>query len=398
MEQNAQARLEYLFDRCMKQQATGEEVAELHMLLQQPEHEALARKLIMEAHEREPGLALPETTISSITRAIFQAEEDAQTAAPRRRIHRLRYAAAAAVILLAGAGLYSWLQQSPEKDAALRPAVAVNNDPAAASNTGKPVLTLANGRTVVLDSLNSGRLAQQGGTDIVQLSGGKLAYKVNSTTNDVYYNRITTPHGCQFSVTLPDGSQVLLNALSSLRFPTAFRNGERNVELTGEAYFEIAPDSRQPFRVNVNDMEIAVLGTQFNVMAYTDEKQIQTTLLEGAVKVTGGGHSQVLQPGQQASLSKDGSLELDRSPDIESAIAWKNGYFSFKRANLQSVMRQLSRWYNIDVVYEGAIPEFRFVGQLKKNATLEANLRILGYSEVKFRTEGRMVIVSAAGN
>jgi ferric-dicitrate binding protein FerR (iron transport regulator) len=256
------------------------------------------------------------------------------------------------------------------------------------------ILTLADGKQITLDSAGNGTLGKQGNTIILKPDSGQLTYQQNGTTpQQSSYNKITTPRGGQFQVVLADGTKVWMNAASTMRFPTAFIGTDRQVELSGEAYFEVAQDPAKPFIVNVNRMKVAVLGTAFNVMSYADEKNIQTTLIEGAVNVSANGNSTQLHPGEQIQLTTDGKMLLVTDPDIESTLAWKNGYLQFNKADLQSVMRQLARWYDIDVVYKDQVPDFMFVGQLDKSANLSVILKILERSQVHFNVEGRTITV-----
>lgn len=383
-------RLEELFNRCMSEQATEAEVAELTRLMQQPENEEKARQLIEQAHETAPGMELPMSTIAAITTAIFQAEERKQMVVMEKKSHYrwIRYAAAVVIIIAASQSGQIWNSFKSKQVAKTQ----VVHDIMPGGD--KAILTLADGSTVVLDSMGNQQIAKQGGTSIVKAPGGKLTYNVANNSNEVLYNKITTPRGGQFQITLPDGTQVWLNALSSLRFPTVFNGSNRTVELTGEAYFEVQQHANKPFMVKVAGMQIDVLGTSFDVMAYPDEKQIQTTLIEGAVKVSTQGQVKVLQPGQQSQLEKDGKLNVLATTDVESVIAWKNGYFKFNQADLQTVMRQLARWYDVDVSFDGPIPDFRFVGELKRKASLSTNLKILSYSQVNFKMEGNTITVT----
>jgi ferric-dicitrate binding protein FerR (iron transport regulator) len=222
---------------------------------------------------------------------------------------------------------------------------------------------------------------------------------VGKSQEKTVYNTVSTRRGGQFQVVLPDGSKVWLNTVSSLRFPTAFTGTERVVELTGEAYFEVEKNAAQPFRVHVSTagdkgMDVRVLGTQFNVMAYENEAEIRTTLLEGAVKVMQGDKGKVLAPGQQAKLNRLGGLVLDENADVELAMAWKNGFTSFKSADIRSIMRQVERWYDIDVAYEGDVPDRTFSGGISRDANLSELIRLLEVSKIHFRMDGRRLTVT----
>lgn len=314
---------------------------------------------------------------------------------------RWRFAAAAAILFLAGGAYLLFGPKDQEPD------ILVKERPQDVAPGGeRATLTLADGTAILLDSTGSGVLAQQSGMQIVKLDSGQLAYQAGDQggTEKEQYNTLTTPRGGQYRVTLPDGTRVWLNAASSLRYPAAFTGGERNVELNGEAYFEVASREKMPFIVQLNGMEVEVLGTHFNIMAYEDENTIQTTLLEGSVAVSTKSpqagnkkqetkNSKRLKPGQQARLSK-GTADLEIAEvNTNEAVAWKDGFFQFERASLPVVMRQLERWYNIEVVYEGAIPEQYFGGRIPRNLPLSKIISVLEHNKVRFRIEGRRLII-----
>jgi ferric-dicitrate binding protein FerR (iron transport regulator) len=252
---------------------------------------------------------------------------------------------------------------------------------------------LADGSTIILDNVQNGTLAQQGNTKVIK-EDGKLAYNLTSTgINEVLYNTISTPRGGQYQVDLPDGSRVWLNAASSLHFPTAFVGKERRVEITGEAYFEVAKNKAQPFIVSVNGAEVQVLGTHFNVMAYNDENAIKTTLLEGSVKFVNGSTSSLLKPGQQSQLSENGQVKVVSNVDVDAVTAWKNGNFDFQGEDIETVMRQLSRWYNVDVVYRNK-PDELFYAEIPRNTKLSDVLKALELTgKLRFGIEGKKIIV-----
>jgi len=263
---------------------------------------------------------------------------------------------------------------------------------------------------VVLDSLGNGMVATQNGTQVL-LKGGGLAYAAaGSATREVMYNTMTTPKGRQFQVTLPDGTMVWLNAASSLHFPTVFTGGERQVTVTGEAYFEVARNIDMPFKVNVNGKAVVeVLGTHFNVNAYDNEDAINTTLLKGSVRVSQipaslvqGQSSVTLEPGQQAQIAHhsrqaqsktQSGIKLITDADLNKVMAWKNGLFNFEGASLVEVMRQIERWYDIDVIYEKGIPNIEFEGKMTKDVPLKDLLVMLEKSDIHFRIEDSKLIV-----
>lgn len=262
----------------------------------------------------------------------------------------------------------------------------------------KAYLTLADGRRIALDDAAKGRLTSQGQTLIVKEEEGQLRYEGLHGDDRVYFNTISTPRGGEYKVVLPDGSAVWLNAESSIRFPTQFKGNERRVELTGEAYFEVAKaggHQPMPFIASVNGMEVTVLGTHFNIKAYQNEATIRTTLLEGAVKVSRHAASDeavILRPGQQAAVTGDQKISV-KAVDVEEQVAWKNGRFDFRSEQISAVMKQLERWYDVDVVYE-SMPSFHFSGTISRKADVKGVLKTLEMTGgAHFRIEGRKIIV-----
>ena len=259
------------------------------------------------------------------------------------------------------------------------------------------VLTLDDGRKMVLDSLSNGLVTIQHGTKLL-LNNGQLTYEADNTNAITgAYNIISTPRGRQFKIILPDGSQVWLNAASSIRYPVAFTGDERKVYITGEGYFEVAKNPSMAFTVQANDMQVQVLGTHFNINAYSDEEAIKTTLLEGAVKVTKDAATALLKPGQQAAIPSSSATSGPgiqvQIVNIEQVIAWKNGVFDFQNATLEKIMRQLARWYDIEVAYEKGIPDIEFEGAINRQNELAEVLRILERLGVHFKLEGRRLTV-----
>ena len=258
----------------------------------------------------------------------------------------------------------------------------------------KAILTLGDGSTVTLDSAKKGALTRQGSSLISKLDSGKIDYTTtNGEAAEVVYNTVSTPKGGQYQVVLADGTRVWLNALSSIRFPTVFNGNSRTVELTGEAYFEVAADRNKPFRVQVNGMEVAVLGTSFNINAYPDEADLKTTLLEGSVKLLRGKTDLVLKPGEQGRTADREGLALVKDADVDQAVAWKNGLFSFDDAGIETVMRQLSRWYGIDIQYEGKPTAALFWGKMERDLNLTQVLDGLSKSKVHFHLDGNRLTV-----
>ena len=296
-----------------------------------------------------------------------------------------RYAAAAAIILLAST-IFLITRNTTSKPtiAAIKPQPSNKIKP----GTQKAMLTLADGTVVTLDSTANGKIAQQGATQVMKLANGQIRYQTANTTAErdkVAYNVMSTPMGGQYQLTLPDGSNVWLNAGSSITYPTAFPGNTREVKITGEVYFEVAKDKNKAFHVTAGDQEIEVLGTHFNINAYTDEDHIKTSLLEGAVKV----NKVLLQPGQAFTHGKVEPTNVDQD------IAWKNGVFNFNNQSLAQVMRQLARWYDLEIVYPQGIPQKEYGGEIGRNLTLDQVLKGLENSGIHFQLQGRRLTVKA---
>jgi hypothetical protein len=330
-------------------------------------------------------------------------ERMAPAPAEKKERHLFAYVAkiAAAVIILLGACLmyYTAGHRPPAAGEGDSP-VAVNRaqHPAntIAAGRNKAVLTLANGQQIMLDSILPGMLVKEGNTDIRKRDSGELVYhSIAAAGSAGLQNTITTPRGGKYKVTLSDNTEVWLNAGSSLSYPIAFHGSERRVALTGEAYFEVAPDADQPFVVTAGNTRIQVLGTHFNVNAYNDEKVIKTTLTEGAVRVFKGDESRLLKPGEQASMNKRTGMLKVRPADVEAAVAWKNGLFQFNNTQLEVIMREVSRWYDIDVVYQTKhLDGKRFSGIMSRYSEPAELLRRLELTGVvHFRLQDRQIIV-----
>jgi len=277
----------------------------------------------------------------------------------------------------------------------------------AAPGGNKATLTLANGSTILLDSAANGILAEQGNASVSKRGDGVLAYEGGAAggrkpgaAGGISYNTLTTPRGGQYEVRLPDGTKVWLNAASSLTYPTAFTGVNRKVTMTGEAYFEVAPDRQRPFEVGTGGLTVDVLGTHFNLNAYTDEAYVGTTLLEGSVRVRTGKAAVVLHPGEQGltehsagGRGNPGGIKTAAQVNLEQVMAWKNGLFFFNHADIQTVMRQLSRWYDVEVEYQGVLPVRDFRGKMQRDLQLSQVLKFLEQSDVHFTLMGKKIIV-----
>ena len=306
---------------------------------------------------------------------------------------------AAAIVLIIGAAIF-YLNTNPGKTATKAQNVQVSKTHDIQPGGNKAILTLANGSQIILDDASSGTLAQQGNAQILKGAQGELIYKeTGERVMEVLYNTVTTQRGGEYKLVLPDGSAVWLNAISSIRYPTAFIGKDRVVEITGEAYFEVAKDKMHPFRVMVKSrnggspMEVSVLGTEFNINSYTDELAIKTTLLNGSVKVINGAATTTLKPGQQTELSGDGTIKVISNANVNEAVAWKEGRFEFHDADLKTILRQIMRWYDVEVEYQSAVSVRYFTATISRHKTLSGLLNILRQSDVDIKLEGKKLIV-----
>lgn len=307
---------------------------------------------------------------------------------------------AAAVIFFILTGAISWWLLSNRENNEKKPVAIVKPLIDVPPGKNGAILKLADGSEVVLDSLADGIVATQLGTT-VELKNGRLVYDAGKKNRgEILFNTMTTPKGRQFQLVLPDGTKVWLNAASSITYPASFAGDARRVKVSGEAYFEVAKMKGMPFHVTINEMaEVKVLGTHFNINAYEPELGIKTTLLEGSVQASllGTGRAPdyvVLKPGQQAEVTNDQKIKLNESVNTDQVMAWKNGLFNFENASLEEVMRQLARWYNIEVAYEQDIPKMVFGGEMSRNVSLAGVLNGLERAGVHFRIEeGNRLIV-----
>lgn len=300
-----------------------------------------------------------------------------------------RYVVAAAVIV---AGFFAIYQYSMKSGSDRESVKITTEKPFITPGGNKATLQLADGSVIVLDSAANGNLTSQGNVKVIKLDG-KLTYNSSNNRSEALYNTINTPRGGQYQLVLADGSQVWLNAASSIRFPVDFTEKVRKVEITGEAYFEIKKDAAKPFIVTIPGKgQVEVLGTHFNINAYDDENTLNTTLIEGSVKfIADNGESVKLKPGQQAQLSS--SVSVLNDADIDKIIAWKTGWFNFDRADITTIMRQVSRWYDVEVVYEGQVSKKTFSGIVSRSQQIAEVLKIMEKAGVKFRIEGKKITV-----
>ncbi|WP_207536452.1 FecR family protein [Desertivirga arenae] len=320
----------------------------------------------------------------------------------RRLPAYLRQIAATAAVIILSLSSY-FIYQSKFENTKSRVARSAKIVPGG----NKALLTLADGSTIILEDEMDGELAQTGGTSIRKTGEGQVVFDANGSTAEAGtaiagLNTISTPRGGHYRLTLPDGSKVWLNAASSIRFPTRFSATERKVLVEGEAYFEIEKlnlpggKGKVPFQVVSGTQIIEVLGTKFNLNSYADENAIVTTLIEGAVKVRSAESpalETVLRPGQQSVLPRDGQLIGVSYADTETAVAWKEGYFRFDKKDLRAIMRQISRWYDVEVEYAAPVTTEQYVGKIKRSEEVSGVLRVLQLGDVRFTINGRKITV-----
>jgi len=312
------------------------------------------------------------------------------------KISWIRWVAAATIFGVIATGAIFYIQS--KKQSTTSTPVALSRDiPAPAIN--RATITLGNGQTIFLDSAANGEMAQQGSVQIAKLDDGQIAYNAATKNNspqrkETFFNTLTNPRGSKtITIKLSDGSRVWLNAASSLRYPASFDGAERTVELTGEGYFEVVHNEKMPFVVSVNGTTIRDIGTAFNVNAYTEEPEMKTTLISGAIEVKNNNQTKKLHPGEQAQIKSNGPIVLSAAVDTAQVMAWKNELFYFNRTDIQTAMRQIARWYDVDIFYQKNVSGF-FSGKLGRKENASELLRILEMTgEVHFQIEGKKIIV-----
>ncbi|NSL87695.1 DUF4974 domain-containing protein [Chitinophaga sp. Mgbs1] len=404
---DANTRLAYLYNLWCKQQLTEEERAEYSALLEEEDLAGELEPLMMQQWDAAVDEGQLEMSRREAIAQRILSDYPVQTETVTRSIfpvpvfRRWRSAAAAAVVVMAAAGMYFMLHPGQ------RPVAAAVSTEIGPGHEGA-ILTLADGSQVVLDSLPDGVIASQQGATAV-MTNGRLSYNAGqSSDTGMVYNTMSTPRGRQFRMVLPDGTKVWLNAVTSLKYPTAFKGKERVVEVSGEAYFEVAKDESKPFRVQFTSTAgndplgtVLALGTSFNVSAYYDDPAAKITLLDGKVMVSPAKtehKDKILVPGQQAAMAVNagmpGNISVHQA-DTAKVNAWRYGILNMHQMGLAEVMKQISRWYNVDIVYEDSIPDITFWGEINRTENLTTVLGFMAESGVKFSivNEGRKIII-----
>lgn len=391
-----QLRLTYLFNSYYNKTASAQERAEFLGIVAGSQHDEQLRGLLTEKwlkyeNKRE---VLDAGQTDQMLSAILQFTPDVHHRIPEKQPIKqlMRYSAAAVIFLVMAVGIYAlFAPQSSVSESAL----LTKNERKEIIQQGskKAILTLGDGSEVVLDTVNQNLAIRQGNARISKQSLSTLAYHTEqASVRQVVYNTLSTPKGGQYQVILPDQTKVWLNSASSIRFPTQFKGKERRVTVTGEAYFEVSKNPDMPFKITANNTQVEVLGTHFNLMAYSDEVSVNTFLLEGSVRVSSRSETKVLVPGQESRINTDGKLHIGTAEEDE-VLAWKNGWFNFNKCDIQMVMRQISRWYDVEVEYRSQIPAGHFSGVVSQANEISKVLDILRTGGVNFKTEGRKIIV-----
>ncbi|MET6999396.1 FecR family protein [Chitinophaga defluvii] len=381
-----QQRLQELLDKFAEGRCTKEEMAELEQWYDNLSTYKKSNSSLAEINEED----FVDEKYRNFQRLVEGSSFEANSP---QRIWNIRWVqVAAGLALFTSLYFLIWYNKQSRQIADVPPASSSYD---IVPGESKAFLTLAGGERIRLDNTTGGIIAKQGGSEIRKVDSGRIEYKAAPGQHQaVLYNMVSTPLGGQYQIILPDGSQAWLNAGSSIRYPTAFIGNERNVEVTGEVYLEVAKKSGMPFKVMLRDQtEVEVLGTHFDINAYDDEGGITTTLLEGSVKVSVNGQSKLIRPGQQAT-SANSSITVINVPDVSSTVAWKDGLFHFDNTPVESVMRQIGRWYNIEVTYKGTAPIENLTGRISRNTNLSTVLELLHSAGIKFEMKRDTIIIN----
>ncbi|MEP6949433.1 MAG: FecR family protein, partial [Ginsengibacter sp.] len=354
----AESRLEYLFNCYVDNHLTRQEEEELMTLLAQPGNQLAVQKLIDILIENTGSeMQMTDQATAAMLKKILPADKSKiRSIEPGKIFFGKWWRLVAVLIIFLAAGTYVFFNRNDNAKPKVLP--FTKTQPHIIPGKNQALLTTSDGKVVILDSMQNGALTVHGNIRINK-QDGLLIYNVSELADQglpILYNTLSTPRGGQYQVVLPDGSKVWLNSASSLHFPTAFEGNLRIVELTGEAYFEVTKNKERPFLVKVGDMEVKVLGTHFNINAYPDENIIKTSLLEGRVKITKGKATGLLQPGKQALLSNGESKMKIIDANMDEVVAWKNGLFQFDGADITTIMQEIGRWYNVEIVYADKVP------------------------------------------
>lgn len=393
-----ESRLDYLFRKKIEGAATEEEAMELRELLRAPGHEARSKQLLDQAFENDPSpVAMNDQSAEQVLAAILATDkkETAREIPMRSRVfQKLAGIAAAAVLLSLGA---FWFFNRDRPGAAKNIVTHDRTNGIKAPAASHAILTLSSGKQIALDEAVTGKITTESEAAVSKAPDGSIVY--SGQGQEVVYHTITVPRGSRpLQLTLADGTSVWLNTASSITYPTIFKGAQRQVKIQGEVYFEVAHHATIPFVAQLDSVQVEVLGTHFNLNGYPDETGVQVTLLEGSVRVLGKNHSdpaqvKILQPGQQAVVAK--SVVVMNKVDVQAVMAWKNGYFALDGTNLSSILRQISRWYDVGIRMEGTISEKKFEGAISRDISLADILTSLGEYGIEGRVEQGVLIIKS---
>lgn len=385
-------RIQHLYNAYLGGTAGPDELNELAQLVQQPEREVEVTVLLENLWtETDPAVPFFSADVSQrlLDHIILQKEP-----VKKRSLWRKLTAAVSAAAILVIISLALFFYTAEKKLLVDHRGLRLSGDVLPGGNHA--TLTLGNGEKIHLDHVNEGLLSQEGPVAISKSAKGILVFnfsKGKTPAASHLMNTVTVPKGGQYQLILSDGTRVWLNSASALRFPSAFLSADRQVELQGEAYFEVAKVRKKPFKIQVQGQQIEVLGTHFNVKAYAEEAPAKTTLLEGSLRLSTASQSRLLKPGEQGQFMESGRINVTDDVDLSLETAWKNGLFKFDDAGLEEVMKQVSRWYNLDIHYEGKIPKKRFTGTVPRNVKVSEFLNMFSYTGLKFEINGNKLTV-----
>jgi ferric-dicitrate binding protein FerR (iron transport regulator) len=394
----SQERFRQLLNQYISDELSPAEKAELQQMMQQPEYaetlDAFVREIMVSEQFSEIDSPVVKAQLDNYLSKHIDYKKSIHRLSPRLWLR----VAAAIIVLLGTAGLFFYFNQ-PQRNIAATHVSKQQQDVLPPAND-KAVITLANGKQINLNDVATGAVTSEANADIIKLADGRIMYNVKGKSSEVALNLLTVPRGTTpVHLTLSDGSHIWVNAASSLKYPAVFTGNNRTVEIAGEAYFEIAPDKNAPFIVKkINtDTRVQVLGTHFNVNAYDNEKSIEVTLMEGAVNVVKGNVQMRIKPRQQA-VVKDDDIQLNNTPDLEKIMSWKNNEFIFENDDIESIMRQLERWYDIEAIIKEP-SDRRYIGRINRNVPLSQVLDMfekLGY--INFEINDKKVTVIPIDN
>jgi transmembrane sensor len=381
----ANQRFSTLLDAFLRDELKPSEVAEFLSLM---DEKVLKQRLQTALEEKKyPGLSgvvnLEEKFAEMMGRAKTMEHKETKVV---KMFRWKKIVAAASVIALLISSYFIFFNPAKKEKIIAETKGAQRHD--ADPGTYKAKLTLSDGSSIILDNAAIGELTRQGGTTVIN-KDGRLVYTNTSNTKEELYNTLSTAKGETYTTTLSDGTKVWLNSASTIKFPVAFNGPGRKVEITGEAYFDVAHNAAKPFTVLANGTEVHDIGTEFNINAYSDEATIKVTLVEGLAKV----NLTMLVPGQQAQVNGT-AVNVIKNANVAEAIAWKTGFFSFSNADVQTVMRQLSRWYDVEISYEGSITKETFSGKIDRNLSLKNLLDGLTAARIHFRIDGKQLTIT----